>query len=278
MLLAHRIRLDPTPAQQEYFARAAGTARRVWNWALAEWQRAIASHEAVNAFLLKKRFNAIKYSDPAWLDEKGQPWLRDIHRDAHSQPFTNLSNALARNSAARRNGQRVYPLRFKKKGRCRDRFYLANDKFRIEDKVAVLPKIGRISICESLRYAGKIMGATVSREADHWFIAIHVEMPDAKASRPRRGDGIVGVDLGITTAVTLSTGEKIAGPRPLKAALRRLRIRHRRHSRKLNMMRCGPEMHDVQRHDRHSGQSANAMKTKLALACLYSRTTRIRLD
>jgi hypothetical protein len=39
MLLAHRIRLDPTPVQRDYFARAAGTARRVWNWALAQWQR-----------------------------------------------------------------------------------------------------------------------------------------------------------------------------------------------------------------------------------------------
>jgi putative transposase len=29
MLLAHRIRLDPTLAQRDYFARAAGTARRV---------------------------------------------------------------------------------------------------------------------------------------------------------------------------------------------------------------------------------------------------------
>jgi transposase len=39
MLLAHRIRLEPTPQQCDYLARAAGTARRVWNWALAEWQR-----------------------------------------------------------------------------------------------------------------------------------------------------------------------------------------------------------------------------------------------
>lgn len=34
MLLAHRIRLDATDAQRDDFARAAGTARRVWNWAL----------------------------------------------------------------------------------------------------------------------------------------------------------------------------------------------------------------------------------------------------
>ena len=29
MLLAHRIRIDATAAQRDYFARAAGTARRV---------------------------------------------------------------------------------------------------------------------------------------------------------------------------------------------------------------------------------------------------------
>ncbi|MDN4036754.1 helix-turn-helix domain-containing protein [Massilia sp. YIM B02443] len=36
MLLSHRIRLEATAAQVDYFARAAGTARKVWNWALAE--------------------------------------------------------------------------------------------------------------------------------------------------------------------------------------------------------------------------------------------------
>lgn len=43
MLLAHHIRIDPTLEQRNYFARAAGTARRVWNWALAEWQRQAAA-------------------------------------------------------------------------------------------------------------------------------------------------------------------------------------------------------------------------------------------
>ena len=39
MLIAHKIALDPTNAQRTYFARASGTARFAWNWALAEWQR-----------------------------------------------------------------------------------------------------------------------------------------------------------------------------------------------------------------------------------------------
>jgi hypothetical protein len=37
MLLAHRIRLDPNNVQATYLARAAGTTRFAYNWALAEW-------------------------------------------------------------------------------------------------------------------------------------------------------------------------------------------------------------------------------------------------
>jgi putative transposase len=37
MLLAHRSR--SSRQQRWYFARAAGTARFAWNWALAEWRR-----------------------------------------------------------------------------------------------------------------------------------------------------------------------------------------------------------------------------------------------
>jgi putative transposase len=32
MIKAHKIRLHPTPEQAHYFARAAGTARFVYNW------------------------------------------------------------------------------------------------------------------------------------------------------------------------------------------------------------------------------------------------------
>ena len=39
MIVAHKIALDPNDKQATYFARAAGTARFAYNWALAEWQR-----------------------------------------------------------------------------------------------------------------------------------------------------------------------------------------------------------------------------------------------
>jgi putative transposase len=35
----HKIKLDPTNAQANYFARACGVARFAYNCALAEWER-----------------------------------------------------------------------------------------------------------------------------------------------------------------------------------------------------------------------------------------------
>lgn len=36
MIVAHKIALDPNNVQATYFAKAAGTARFAYNWALAE--------------------------------------------------------------------------------------------------------------------------------------------------------------------------------------------------------------------------------------------------
>lgn len=278
MLLAHRIQLVPTAAQRDYFARAAGTARRVWNWALAEWQRQVKAGERPNAMALKKRFNAIKYSDPAWLDENGLPWLYTIHRDAHAQPFANLARAWGRYFEQRRQGSPANPPRFKKKGRCRDSFYVANDKFSLEGITARLPKIGQVTLREALRWPGKIMGASVSREADRWFLSVQVDVPDDVAKLRRSGDGVVGVDLGVSAAATLSTGEKVIAPRPLKAALRRLRIRSRRQSRKLEAARKEAGIEGRMPTGTRLAPSKNQTCGTRKLARLHARIARVRKD
>ena len=42
-VLSHRIRLNPTPEQVTYFRKACGTARFVYNWALAFMARIVVS-------------------------------------------------------------------------------------------------------------------------------------------------------------------------------------------------------------------------------------------
>ena len=156
MTLAHGLELDPTVKQREYFARACGTARLVWNGALARWHAEYEAGAKAKASELKRRFNRVKYQQ--------FPWLTNIHRDAHAQPFADLSQAF-RNFF---EGRARHP-RFKKKGKCRDSFYIANDQFSVNGSSVRLPMIGSVRMTEAPRFTGKIQSAMVNRDADRWL-------------------------------------------------------------------------------------------------------------
>jgi putative transposase len=206
--------------------------------------------------------------------------LQDIHRDAHAQPFRNLAKAWERFFADLKEGKEAHEPRLKKKGRCRDSFYVANDRFTLEGKTIRLPRIGEVAMTEELRFAGKILGATVSRTADRWFVAIQVEVPDAQFYRRRTSHEVNGVDLGIKAAATISSGEVVEAPKPLKAALRRLKIRDRRVSRKLEAAKeaAGFGRHALLPKGTRLPVSNNRQKSAATLARLHARIANIRAD
>lgn len=254
MILSHRIQLDPTAAQAAYFARACGTARLVWNWALAEWNRLYAAGEKPRASTLKIAFNAVKYQQ--W------PWMKEIHRDAHAQPFANLQRAFG--AFFKKTARRPT---FKKKGKARDSFYVANDKMGVDGLSVRLPVVGSVRLTEELRLTGKIMSATVSRECDRWFISVAVEVALPTPAAPLGAP--IGIDLGLTTFAALSTGEKIEAPKPLRAAMRRLRRAARRVSRKVkgsqNRRRAVMRLSKVHRRIRNIRQDfLHKLTTRLA--------------
>ena len=115
MIKAHKIRLHPTQEQQGYFVKAAGTARFVWNWALAEWNRQYEAGEKPTAFKLKKQFNEIR--------REQFPWTWEVTKNASDQPFLDLGKAFT----AFFEGKARRP-RFKSKKRSKPSFYLANDQ------------------------------------------------------------------------------------------------------------------------------------------------------
>ena len=181
---------------------------------LAEWLRQYKAGLKPTALGLKKQFNAVK----------GDlfPWVYDSPRDANAQPFANLGKAFGRFF----DGQARYP-KFKKKGKSRDSFYIANDKFSVDGKTITLPRIGKVKMREALRFNGKVICATVSRTADRWLVSISVEtdMPTVPCENQAR---TVGVDLGVKRLAILSDGTCVEGPRPLRFVLKRLRRLNRR--------------------------------------------------
>jgi putative transposase len=156
--------------------------------------------------------------------------MSDSPKDANQQPFTNLNKAFTRWFKGMKKGdKRVRHPVFKHKG-DRDSFYISNDRFTVEDRVVHLPVIGNVRLREPLRFDGKVMSATVSREADCWFISITVKIPEYH--KQRIANGSIGIDLGLKTTVVCSDGQRFSAPKPLKGNLNRLRRLSRQHSRK----------------------------------------------
>jgi putative transposase len=82
----------------------------------------------------------------------------------------------------------------------------------------------------------------------------------------------------VSSAATLSSGEKITAPRPLKAALRRLRIRSRRFSRKLEAAKASAGIKVQVSKGAQLPVSKNRTNGSLALARLHARIARVRKD
>ena len=245
LILAHKIALDPNEAQRNYFARAAGTARFAWNWALAEWQRQYKAGEKPNEAALRRQLNAMK--------REQFPWMLEVSKTALQQAIRNLGAAFKRffNHTAK------YP-RFKKRG--------IHDSFRADngaDTIAFaglrirLPVIGWIRMREPLRFAGKLKSVTISKVADRWFASVSVEIEHQIPARENQA--AVGVDLGVSALATLSNGKKVEGPRALRLSLKRLQHLSRSLSRKVK-------------------GSANRRKAAAKLARLHKRISDIRQD
>ena len=241
--LTHKVRLDPTHKQEEYFNKACGVARFTWNWALAEWDKQYRSGNKPTGLGLKKSFNAIKAAK--------YPWMYEVTKYAGQQPFIHLQRAF--NSFFKKGSK--YP-RFKKKGR-NDSFYIGNDHIKVEGRKIQIPKLGWVRMREDVRFSGKICAATISRTADKWFASLNVELDE----RPRtcESQAGVGVDLGIRHLASLSNGERYEGPRPLKKRQRKLKRMQRQLSRKQKW-------------------SSNRNKARMKVAKIHYRISCIRQD
>ena len=56
-----------------------------------------------------------------------------------------------------------------------------------------IPKLGWVRRREAVRFVGKVLGGTISRSADRWFLSVTVEMPDPPVVH-RENQAVVGVD------------------------------------------------------------------------------------
>jgi putative transposase len=266
---AFRYALEPSPADERALRSHAGAARFAWNWGLAKCrERYDAEGKWYSGAGLHRLWNAEKKADPALA------WWAENSKCAYQEAFRNLDRALrdfVKSKRGGRKGKRLGFPRFKKRGKCRDSFRFGSGVMRCEGTTVTLPRLGTLRTHEPAeKLAGlvregraRILSATVSRTAQRWFVSFTVEAEDATLPPHARPGSAIGIDLGVKALLTGvdHSGRVIAvaGPKPLRTSMRRLRGASRAHSRKQR-------------------GSANRRKSAARLARVHARVANVRAD
>lgn len=206
MLLGFKTELKLNNRQRTLLAQHAGCARHAYNWGLALTKQ-ILDHNKTNPESKIKFPSAIDLHK--WLVALVKPensWYYQSSKCAPQYALRYLRSAWDRCF----NKTSGVP-RFKKKGK--------NDSFTLDGTIKVLghykiqvPVIGVLKTYERLAFGLKPKSVTISRRADRWFISYKIEtQPNINKALSK-----IGVDLGVLRFATLSTGEQIDSPMPLK--------------------------------------------------------------
>jgi putative transposase len=226
MKARYQYRLYPTNKQKGLLSQLFGCVRVVWNDTLAYCQELDQQGEKKPKYTkLSRRLTQIKKTEKKqWLTEVSSILLQQSLRDletAYSSFFASYK--------VERKGKKVKPPKFKKR-KSQQSARFTNNSFTVHQYHVTLAKIGDLKVVWSRPLPSKPSSVTVIKDAaDRYFLSFVVEirpetLPDDEQT--------VGIDLGIATFATLSTGEKISAPKPLKKRLKRLRKAQKNFSRK----------------------------------------------
>ncbi|MDX3453682.1 RNA-guided endonuclease TnpB family protein [Streptomyces sp. ME02-8801-2C] len=246
---AFKYRFYPTDAQAAELSRTFGCVRKVYNMALDARTRAWTRQERINYNQTSAMLTGWKQTEElAYLNEVSSVPLQQALR--HLQvAFTNFFGKRAR-----------YP-RFKSRKKSRRSAEYTTSGFRFRDGRLTLAKMAEpLDIVWSRPLPEGVTPSTVTVSQDaagRWFVSMLCD--DTIAPAPPTTNA-VGIDLGITSLVTLSTGEKITNPKHERRDRARLAKAQRELSRKAK------------------GDGANRAKARRKVARVHARIADRRRD
>ncbi len=264
MLLGFKTELRVNNKQRTMLAKHAGVARHAYNCAL-RLLKDLLRHNRENPddpIKFPSAIDEVSAALGACIRENGDlhkwlvahvksicSWYYEVSKCPPQQALRNLRKAFD-DFLKKKKG---FP-KFKKKGSC-DSFYLEG-AIKLESNRIKLPKIGWVRTYERLPTGINPKNVVVSRHADRCLVSFKIEAEPILT--PKFVD-TVGVDLGVKTLATLSTGEVFEGAKSyqkLEAKLSRLQYHYRK----------------------KTIRSQNWLKAQLQIAKLHRRIANLRKD
>ena len=246
---AYKYRFYPTPEQADLLNRTFGCVRYVYNRALAERSRAWTQEQKRVTFAGTCRMLT------EWKAEPETAWLYEVPNVALQQSLQHLQGAYA-NFWGKRAKHPTF--KSKRKSHASATFTTSGFRWRVgRIRLAKMTDALDIRWSRPLPEGAKPSSVTVSRDAaGRWHVSILVE---AAVNTLAPLDSATGIDAGITSLLTLSTGEKIANPRHERRDRRQLVKAQRAMARKVK-------------------GSANQEKARRKTARVYARIADRRAD
>ncbi len=218
---AFKFRLEPNQVIVEAMAQVAGSARFVWNKALA-----------LQKERLDQGLNVLSYVEIAaqltkWRNAEDTGFLARTSSTSQQQKLKDLDRAIK--DAFNKSSPKKFPV-FKKKADGADSFRIVAPQFKTKGSKIFLPKIGWVCFRKSREIVGTFRNATVTQQGDHWFVSIQTEQEVAEPVHP--STAMVGIDVGVARFATLSDGQVIEPLNSFKKLEKKLAKAQRRLAKK----------------------------------------------
>lgn len=255
MRISFKTELKLNNYQRTQLAKHAGVARHAWNWGLDLCQK-ILKHNRENPEDKLRFPSAIDLHKflVKWVKVENL-WYYEVSKTSPQYALRYLSSAFSdffRKKTA--NGRKIGFPQFKRKGQ-HDSFTLEGT-IKVEHRSIQLPKLGVLKTYELLPKGLTPKTAVISRSADRWFVSFSYEIEPNTTAKIL---DVCGVDLGIKTLATLSTGKTFPNPQAYRQSQSRLARLQKAASRKV---KC----------------SNNRRKANIKVAKQHVRTANIRKD
>ncbi|OFE40085.1 transposase [Bacillus anthracis] len=223
MILAKKVRLIPTPEQEQVLRNHAGAARFAYNYCKRMSDRYYKLFgKSVSQLALQKRFTKIK-------KRKRYEWLKDINAQVPKQASKDFDTARKHSFKKYKNG---YHTSYKSKKDVIQGFYANYERLIIGKKVVHIQSIGEVKTSQQLPRNKKPSNPRVTFDGRHWWISVGFQ--EDFESQELTNESI-GVDVGLKELFVASNGMKernINKDAKVKKLLKRKKLAQRDMSRR----------------------------------------------
>lgn len=276
MLKSKKIRLKPTPEQEDLFWKSAGVARWAYNYFLSENKKIYAEYQAngnsgvkyLSGSTIRKRITALKHTECAWLAEVSCNVAKQAVKDAELAFKSWLSGKRGKPKYRTRDSGKIgFYVNYESLTRINGGF--RGERIGIVKTTESLPKIPN---------GTKYSNPRISYDGRSWYISVgypiseeHIDLTDVS----------LGIDLGIKSLAVCSDGsvyKNINKTAKMKKLNKRLAREQRRLSKKLENNTL---YHDARRKPIYKiplSECSNIQKQKNRIQCIHRRIKNIRMN